>query len=142
MSRDIAALSEATEETETLRRAMRGAVLEIERARGRLRHREPNEAVSAWSVLVSREWSLVDQFDHQGARYYVARRNRPQASAAPPLSEREAAVAVFLALGHSNKLIGYELGIATSTVSTHVRGLMNKLGVHTRAELIHRARRL
>ncbi len=40
------------------------------------------------------------------------------------------------ALGHSNKLIGYEEGLPESTVATRLAGAMEKLGISTRAELI------
>ena len=41
-------------------------------------------------------------------------------------------------LGHAHKLIAYELGLATGTVSSVIARLRNKLGARTRAELLSR----
>jgi DNA-binding CsgD family transcriptional regulator len=51
---------------------------------------------------------------------------------------REAQVARGAALGHSNKLIAYELGLATSTVSTLLARAIRKLRLHSRGALIRR----
>ena len=45
-------------------------------------------------------------------------------------------MAAFLALGHSTKVIAYELGISDSTVRVLLRRVRNKLSVSTRAELL------
>jgi DNA-binding NarL/FixJ family response regulator len=42
----------------------------------------------------------------------------------------------FAALGHTNKLIAYELGLAVPTVAGHLRRAMDKLGLDSRSELI------
>ena len=47
-----------------------------------------------------------------------------------------AAVIELATRGKSNKLIAYELGIAPSTVATHIASAKRKLGVRTRVELI------
>jgi len=110
----------------------------IDRARGRLRRACPTEAIEIWRALVNGRWSLVDQFDTDGRRYVVARRNEPEAPEAnlAQLSPREREVLSFAALGHSNKLIGYELGIATTTVASHLASAAAKLGTTTRVELV------
>jgi two-component system NarL family response regulator len=51
------------------------------------------------------------------------------------LGRREIQVLRLLALGKSSTLIGEELRIATSTVNVHRRNIMNKLEMHTVAEL-------
>jgi DNA-binding CsgD family transcriptional regulator len=64
----------------------------------------------------------------------VARRN-----AAPEgrgLSRREREVMALAAQGHANKFIGYELGIAPSTVAMHLGRGMRKLGIGSRLELV------
>jgi DNA-binding NarL/FixJ family response regulator len=56
-----------------------------------------------------------------------------------PLSEREQAVLLMIAKGHSNKEIGLSLGISIKTVETYkVRG-MEKLGLHGRVALVRHA---
>ena len=52
-----------------------------------------------------------------------------------PLAKRELEVALLVADGLSNKQIGARLFISEPTVATHVRNIMNKLGVNSRAEI-------
>lgn len=52
------------------------------------------------------------------------------------LSPREAEVLPLLAQGHSASFIADELCISLNTVKTHTRRVYDKLGVHTRDELI------
>jgi two-component system, NarL family, response regulator len=71
-----------------------------------------------------------------------------QASAAERLAERITAVDLTgretdvlqgLAQGHSNKLIARQLGVAEGTVKTHVKGLLAKLDVSSRAQAVRLA---
>jgi DNA-binding CsgD family transcriptional regulator len=59
-----------------------------------------------------------------------------------PLSDRELAVLGLLADGCTNKEIAQKLFIALGTVKAHVAGVYRKLGVHSRAEAVSRARDL
>jgi len=52
-----------------------------------------------------------------------------------PLSPREREVVKLIAEGKSSKEIAVALGIAVTTIETHRRQLMEKLGLHTIAEL-------
>lgn len=52
------------------------------------------------------------------------------------LTAREYEVLVLLASGRSAPYIGNELGIATSTVNFHVRHIYEKLGSHSKQEII------
>jgi DNA-binding NarL/FixJ family response regulator len=52
-----------------------------------------------------------------------------------PLGKREAEVAQLLAEGSSNKQIGTRLFISERTVDSHVRSILNKLGVNSRAQI-------
>jgi DNA-binding NarL/FixJ family response regulator len=52
------------------------------------------------------------------------------------LSERERQAATLAALGHGNKHIAYELGIALSTVSKYLERAAAKLGAASRVSLI------
>ena len=85
-------------------------------------------------------WSVVDDIDHGGERYVLARRGieRGEQGHGPAItfSRREHEVAIRAARGQSNKAIGYELGIAPSTVAGHLAKIAEKLGVTTRVELI------
>jgi two-component system NarL family response regulator len=57
----------------------------------------------------------------------------------PQLSPRELEVLTSMAAGKINKEIGVQLGIAESTVKTHVASLLVKLGVATRTSAIKEA---
>ncbi len=52
------------------------------------------------------------------------------------LTARELEVLAFLAQGKTGKDIAAELNIAPLTVRTHIRNLMNKVGVHSRLEAV------
>jgi len=52
------------------------------------------------------------------------------------LSERERQAVSLAALGQSNKLIAYELGVSLSTVSAYLARAAAKLGVSTRVGLV------
>lgn len=64
----------------------------------------------------------------------------PASSArAPALSQRERQVLEMLARGHTNREIAHRLSLSTKTVETHRSRLGDKLGLHTRAELVRLA---
>jgi DNA-binding NarL/FixJ family response regulator len=52
------------------------------------------------------------------------------------LTDRERTVAHLAALGKSNKLIAYELGLGESTVATHLSTAIRKLGATSRIDLV------
>lgn len=112
------------------------AVRSVERARGRLRWRDPDGALQLWQGLVDGTWSLVDHEDTDGRRWVLARRNAPEVQDPKALTPRERQVLAFAVLGHSNKYIGYLLGLAPSTVATHLHCVQRKLAVSSRRELI------
>ncbi len=58
------------------------------------------------------------------------------------LSERELDVLKLLSIGYSNKKITEELFISLSTVKTHIRNLFAKLNVHSRTQVIVKAKEL
>lgn len=55
---------------------------------------------------------------------------------------RETEVVRLLARGHSNRQIGRQLYISETTVKFHVHNVMEKLGVHRRAEVVYRSGQL
>lgn len=134
--------AEGEGQTPGARSALHEAVVRQERARGRQRREDPELATEAWTALVSGRWSLVDRYEHGGRRYIVARRNELAVADPRALTRRERIVVQLTVLGKTNKLIGYELGLASSTVATHVSSAMRKLGVASRVELIQFARHL
>jgi DNA-binding CsgD family transcriptional regulator len=119
------------------RDALREAAVARDRARTRRRGDKSADIVTAqWKALVSGRWSLVDSFDTDGRRYVIAEANSPMVEATANLSIREAQVLACARLGHANKAIAYELGIAESTVAGHLARAARKLGARSRAELI------
>lgn len=123
------------------REELRSAVLAMEKVRGPERFEDPDRALGEWRALVAGQWSLIDQHEQDGRRYIVARQNEPRAQGPDALTERERQVVGFATLGHHNKLIAYELGIAQSTVRVLMARAASKLGVRTRGELVSAARR-
>jgi DNA-binding CsgD family transcriptional regulator len=101
-----------------------------------LRREDPERAVALWSSLIAGHFSVFDQFDSDGKRFLVARRNEPNVSDPRALSPEERRVACYAAWGHSQKLISYELGISSPTVSHHLKQALRKLGLRHRAELV------
>lgn len=124
------------------RNALERSARAIERARGDLRRSDPEQALELWTALVSGRWTLVDEFDHSGRRYLVAKRNAPhlREGGHAPFTERERQTLSLAKLGHSNKLIAYELGLAPSTVATHLSTAAAKLGVRSRIALVRALR--
>ena len=119
---------------------LREAAIAVDQARGSLRSSDPVKALETWRALVRGRWSTVDWFDTDGRRYVLALPNAPDVTDPRGLTERERQVVAYAALGQTNKMIGYRLGLSRSRVSLLVRGAMRKLGVRTRAQLISRVR--
>jgi DNA-binding CsgD family transcriptional regulator len=117
---------------------LKRALSERDWARGRGRKEQPRKALARWTALVQGRWTLVDHFERDGKRYVIAQENAPQVNAPVKLSEREQQVASLAALGRSNKVIAYELGIAHSTVRVLLGRACARLGAQTRNELIER----
>jgi DNA-binding CsgD family transcriptional regulator len=128
--------AEGPAKAKSARERLRAAVRDIERGRGPLRRRDPGQALSDWKGLVAGRWTLIDQLERDGRRYIVARENAPRVPGPEALTERERQVVGFAKLGHSNKLIAYDLGIADSTVRVLIARAAFKLGVRTRDEVI------
>jgi DNA-binding CsgD family transcriptional regulator len=72
------------------------------------------------------------------------RRDEPPPAEAldDPLSERELEVMKLLASGRTNREISHELYVSHGTVKAHAANIYRKLGAHSRAEMISRARTL
>jgi DNA-binding NarL/FixJ family response regulator len=61
---------------------------------------------------------------------------RPPATPAPDLTERELQVLTGMAAGKSNAQIGRDLYLSEDTIKTHARRLFRKLGVGDRAQAV------
>jgi DNA-binding CsgD family transcriptional regulator len=112
--------TEGAAQSEPARAALRQAVRSVDRARGALRRHDPDEAVSIWHALVAGRWSLIDHIDSDGRRFVMAHKNDARVPDQRGLTLREQQVLAYAALGHSNKVIAYELGLSTSTVAGHL----------------------
>lgn len=66
----------------------------------------------------------------------------PAAGQSPHLTPRQMDVLRHLAAGHSTERIAEALGISTETVRNHVRGILERLDVHSRLEAVIRAHTL
>jgi hypothetical protein len=108
------------------REALRDALARIEAARSR--RTDPQDLVELWRALVSGRWSVVEHFERDGKRYYLAHKNDPQLAPDLALTERERQVLAYAELGHSDKLIAYSLGLSRSTVATLLARARRKLG--------------
>ena len=116
------------------RAALRFAARAIDRARAK--RADPDEATRLWRALVEGRWTLVDQFESDGRRYLLARPNPVPTNGAARLSKREEQVVALAALGRTNKLIAYELGLSVGTEATLLARAASKLGVRSRSGLI------
>lgn len=121
---------------EDARSALRRAVKSADAARARRAGADEERAIEAWKALVDGRWTLVDQFDSDGRRYWVAHPNSPRAPDPRRLTLRERQIAAFAAMGQSQKEIAYSLGVTLGTVGNHLSRAMQKLGVGSRVELV------
>ncbi|MBS2011517.1 MAG: helix-turn-helix transcriptional regulator [Deltaproteobacteria bacterium] len=135
-------LEHAAESAVEARDDLASAAKRIDRARGKLRRLDPEEASSLWRAMVREEWSLVDWVDHDGKRFLLAQENRVPVAGRRALTDRERQIVACAAMGHSNKLIAYDLGLATGTVSVLLARAAEKLGVSGRVALIRAFREL
>ncbi len=124
--------------TRQARRILSESVLALERlrnGRGKQRRARP---LGALKGLVDARWTLVDHFESDGRRLLLAQCNEVPTPDLSRLTDRERQVVAFASLGHTNKLIAYELGISASTVAVFLHHAARRLRVATRAELIAR----
>ena len=116
------------------RELLRQAVDRVERARAR--GRATDEALELWQSLIAGEWSLADQFEGSGRRFYVAVRNPPEIADSKALTRREAEVVSYLACGTKTQAAAYALGLDEVTIRGYLRTALAKLNMRSRAELI------
>jgi DNA-binding CsgD family transcriptional regulator len=112
---------------------LRDAARDVDRAR--LRGTDEHEALDLWQCLFSGEYSVVDRFDTDGKRLFVAKKNAPTARGPRALTERERQVVALVAVGHADKSVAYELGIAEGTVARYLHVALRKLGIADTSDL-------
>lgn len=114
--------------------ALTDRVRRVERARSRQARREP-EALALWEALAAGDASLAPRTEGT-RRHYLVLDNPPSRRPMRALSNAELDVVTYAARGLSTKMIGYGLGVATSTVSVRLARAASKVGLATRAELV------
>jgi DNA-binding CsgD family transcriptional regulator len=131
------ALADASGEAKdgAAREALRRAVVGVDAARSKRRRGDPDDALTLWRGLVSGRWSLVDRFDRDGRRFLLAVKNPPSERRRPGLSPLELSVLEYLAFGHSQKLIAYELGLSAPRVNQLAASACKKLGLKSRLDI-------
>lgn len=72
----------------------------------------------------------------------LAKRREEQAQLLGSLTQREREILEMMARGLDNRTMAKELGIGYSTVRSHVRGVLEKFGVHSKLEAVVRAMEL
>ncbi len=117
------------------RERLRRAAADRDRARSRRTRHDQDQALELWRGLVDGEWSLVDRFERDGRRFVIARANAPQVRDPRALTPLERRVVAYVALGNSNKLIAYSLGMSESSVGMRLSAALAKLGFENRTAL-------
>jgi DNA-binding CsgD family transcriptional regulator len=128
--------AEAEASASAARRDLQAGIDRLRVARGQLRREAPEKALALWRGFVSGQWSLVESVYTDNRRYVMARRNEPLAPRVLQVTPAEGRVLAVLAVGHSPKLVSYELGVSHSSVSTLTAAGLRKLGLQSRAELM------
>jgi DNA-binding CsgD family transcriptional regulator len=133
------ALLDANEGVVDAREQLRRATVAFDQARTKKARSDVDLATRRWRPLVVSRWSLLDEFDTDGRRFVVAVENPPPTRAPrKDLSEREHQVMTQAHLGHTDKVIAYELGLSASTVRVLLHRATRKLGASTRREALAR----
>ena len=91
------------------------------------------EALGAWAAgYILRSAAVTPH----GLKNYLRQLEKRGCLDHGPLSPREREVVYLVASGHTNKEIARCLSLSVRTVERHTTSIMNKLGLHKRAELI------
>jgi DNA-binding CsgD family transcriptional regulator len=130
------AVRHAEEPAKRARGILARAVVAMDRARTSRQREDQDAALEGWRGLVAGRWSLVEQFDTDGKRFIVARKNDPRIAAPAALALRERQVLACRSRGLSLKLIAYDLGVSLPTVSRALQSGMSKLGLRSEADLV------
>ena len=87
-------------------------------------------------ALIDPSWSIVEHYEREGRHYLVVVEKASVSPGLELLSPRELQVLAAAAIGQTNKVIAFELGLSDSTVRVHLARSGKKLRVNKRAELV------
>lgn len=118
------------------RERLQNAALAVDRARSRTGPSDAADALELWNGLVHGRWTLIESFDSDDRRFFLAYPNETVLANPRSLTARERAVVGHVVQGDSNKWIAYQLGIRPSTVARHLTSALRKMGLGQRHELI------
>lgn len=104
-----------------------------------LKGASPNEIERAVRAVANGEVLLGPQVAQRAATYLIGSRTRG-GLVFPELTDREREVLDLVARGHDNAAIARRLVLSGKTVRNYVYGIVTKLGVVDRSQLIVRAR--
>ena len=126
----------AMEDRESTRARRRAAAVQADEP-GTACARIPRaEVAEVCRELLAGRWALIDRFERDGRLYIVARCGIAEARDASALTLRERQVLGRVALGHTNKLVAFDLGVSASTVATHLAMALRKLGLRSRLQVV------
>jgi DNA-binding NarL/FixJ family response regulator len=125
-----------------VRERLSRAVRDIDAARSSRGPDDAEEALAMWEGLLDGRWSLLEQFERDGRRFFVVHENAPGIRDPRALTHRERAVVDLVTRGYSNKYTAHELGVSLGTVAKLLQRALDKLGFERRHQLIWVHRRL
>ena len=102
------------------------------RAHGHGAPSRAGELPEPWGGLVQGRWALAGRLTIGGRRYLLARENPSVLRERARLSARERRCSRLAADGRGNAAIAYRLGLAESTVASHVASALRKLRLERR----------
>ena len=80
------------------------------------------------------EYALSDEEEREPPTL-IPQQHPPPDERTKSLTRREREVALFVARGHTNRRIASELSISEHTVANHVRKILKKMGLRSKAEI-------
>ena len=104
-----------------------------------LKRAASKELIRAIRVVAAGQVYLDPSVAGQVVSSFVGRKSEQSAIGGGDISERETEVLRRIALGHSNKEIAAQLDISVKTVETYKTRLMEKLDLHSRADIVRYA---
>lgn len=98
-----------------------------------LKDMEPEQMIESLALAAAGKIVVSENLTHLLASALREQR-QPRSVHEAGLTEQERRIVELIAAGHSNKVIGRELGIAEGTVKVHVKHLLRKLDLRSRVE--------
>jgi DNA-binding NarL/FixJ family response regulator len=104
-----------------------------------LKRAAPAELIQAIRTVAGGDVYIDPTLARTVVRSFVGKASSKDALPGGELSDREAEVVRLTAAGHSNKVIAARLGLSIKTVETYRSRALEKLGMHSRADLVRYA---